>query len=115
MNNQEAFNIAYTRLIEQGQPSSSNSSCYYSRNGLKCAIGHLIPEDIAQKWDALDDSSISRMSFGSIYAAGLADCNVQFLTDLQDAHDQSRTGTFVDDFKAKASLIAEAWGLYVPE
>lgn len=62
MNKQELFQQSVTKLFNQGKPSIRNdirnldggpACAYRGGNGLKCAIGHLIPdENYDQKMEA---------------------------------------------------------------
>lgn len=47
MNKQEIFDKVYMELLKQKVPSMHNGRCLYrGPNGTKCAIGHLIPDEL---------------------------------------------------------------------
>lgn len=46
MNNQFIFDVVYTHLIRQQKRSEEYGMCYYKLNGLMCAIGCLIPDNL---------------------------------------------------------------------
>lgn len=58
MNNQQAFDIMIQHLRQQGQPSKEEGSsrCLYrGPDGLKCAVGALIPDNIySRHFEGLD-------------------------------------------------------------
>lgn len=88
MKRQEIFNRVYTHLLKQNQASKgSDDRCKYkSDNGLKCAIGCLIPDDIY-------DPKMEGMSIEFIYDSypKMKKLNlgreISFLSGLQKIHD----------------------------
>lgn len=47
MTHQEIFDFVWTKLCEQGAKSYENGKCRYrTSTRLKCAVGHLIPDDL---------------------------------------------------------------------
>lgn len=91
MNRQAVFNTVYTKLREQGKRSvDATGQCMYrAPDGAKCAIGHLIPDEL-YKGDMEGSSTYSegavadalRQVFGE-----LTDKDFEFFMHLQHAHD----------------------------
>lgn len=92
MTRQEAFDRAARGLAGQGFEKSlsvSGDKCLYrGAGGLKCAIGHLIPDEL---YDPKMDASVAdRVPFGTIIEiCGLHASDVEFAADLQSAHDDA--------------------------
>lgn len=90
MNRQEVFNTVYKKLVAQGKRcANDHGNCFYERDGMHCAVGHLLPE------------GHPGMSFqGSVYGLlhnhpdlketlGIeTDTDMDFLSSLQRAHDE---------------------------
>lgn len=131
MNKQEFFDAVVTGLIKQGAPSHSveDQSCMYrGPNGLKCAIGLLIPDEEYEQNPvegvgvdyAFDDGYWPTLN-------NLADTvPLKLMSAMQEAHDGTRYfegprgGThrfkvnstdWLSDFKSRAKQVAEVWGL----
>ena len=138
MNRQEIFDKAYLAILQQGRPSignmqeDGNMQCLYrGRRGAKCAIGHLIPDDLYQpdienrspyvllQPQEIDDAkqAVFRLILNKIFPdAGKLD--VEFLHALQEAHDKAAPAFLLNDFlptfKARAEEVALAYGLTIP-
>lgn len=89
MTNQEVFDKVLFALRKQGRASirythSQNSECAYrGHDGMKCAVGHLIPDE---KYNAgLEGVKCSDLQVR--YAAGLTEHQEDLGIALQDAHD----------------------------
>jgi hypothetical protein len=113
MNRQQAFDRAVSALIEQGEPAYSEfGCCYRTDGGLKCAVGHLMPEDKYQpgfEGVAASEPQILR-------AAGISAASANFLEALQDTHDGPAEegltdGAWVEAFKKRARIVADDFGL----
>lgn len=118
MNAQEIFDKVATHLIQQGEPAmNSNGDCVYRNDqGLKCAVGCLIPEDkyedrfenlgigsvlhfdesrqrdVDGLWDVLEEEGIAK------------DEHLQLLEDLQGTHDHWFDS--MDEVKEKLGCVA---------
>lgn len=107
MNSQEIFDTTYDAIMAQGKPSiGKDGICKYrGEGGTKCALGFLIDDETAQKWDV----------FGGIldvtYKTPVPDWvteNLSLLRDIQDVHDNAaNTPDFVADFKQHMQEVAE--------
>lgn len=111
MNNQEAFDKAVSGVLKQASKSFDfDHGCRYrGPNGLKCAVGHLIPDEIYKPE--------MEIGIASLYQENLEitmlfkDVSLPMLRALQRAHDNSSEISFVDDFKIKAFDIAAYYEL----
>lgn len=113
MDRQNAFDTAVRGVIEQGGFARENRlGRYRTETGLKCAVGHLLPDDAG-------DAVMNHMgavgslvsSHREIYATLGISSNedLLFLTDLQRAHDNA-----FDDltyFRAAAEVVARRYNL----
>lgn len=106
---QDIFNIAANGLLKQGKTSKDSVSCKYrGPNGLKCAVGMLIPDELYE--DTFEGHSAS--SSGVIKAlvkAGMPNtvAFADFLENLQDVHDDHQTG----DWERELVNFAHHYGL----
>lgn len=87
MTEQDIFNAAYLGLKAQGfKMSLRNGGCAYrGLNGLRCAVGHVIPDALYDP-EMEGDSAESDLVRKALAAIG-ADGHVQFLSQLQCVHD----------------------------
>ena len=138
MNRQEIFDKAYLAILKQGRPSTgvrnnSFQSCLYrGEQGVKCVIGHLIPDDLYQpeiegrmlyvllQLPEMDDAGYTafRAIFNKIFPDASRE-DIEFLHSLQLAHDQAALSllpveNFLERFKARAKQFALAYGLSIP-
>jgi len=113
MNNQQAFDIMVQHLRKQGQKSRNNGcgTCLYrGPDGLKCAIGALIPDELYSK--EMEGYTIDRLLINerdrfpelSKLFEGIDE---QLLSDMQDIHDFNEPDQWEYNFK----LIAEDYNL----
>lgn len=92
MTNQEIFDHVWTFLNKQRRQSKKELCVYRSNEGLSCAIGCLLDDETAHRFDDLGDQ-IGGSSIKDIYvhAADLIPKflgnDIQFLSDLQKVHD----------------------------
>lgn len=118
MNKQEIFDTVYEALMKQGKASIRNGICQYrGPGGTKCAIGHLIPDD-------LYDPSIESLTFHSL-PEYITDHIVgddedyktknQLLYRLQRAHDQYLNFYGIKEWKESMKDIAYEFNLHFPE
>jgi hypothetical protein len=116
MDNQTAFDIAYKGIIAQGGPSvmlkGGETACLYrGENGRKCAIGHLIPDEM---YTSDMDGEYSSLECAIQDSEIVID--FEFALDLQTVHDSlSRSENFIEEFKVGMAGLAAQYNLKVPE
>lgn len=116
MNIQEAFDRASQGVIDQGFMSlSAERGCCYKTGNLKCGVGHLLLDDeMCERWDRKGFAIISLMACMPVQAlndlkdSGLDQLPLQFLSDVQVAHDKAET---LSEFKRHMIGVAVDWGL----
>lgn len=120
MTAQEIFDFVWTKLREQGRGSASEDggTCFYrsSDGHLKCAIGHLIPDDLYKP--EMEGISVRRIldrfpELNIILSEDLIYWNIDFLYHLQDAHDGASVtgGMFVECLREQMKSVAERFKL----
>lgn len=110
---QEIFDIAYRGLASQGWKQSSNASgscAYRGKNGLKCAIGWLIPDEKYKRHMDRGNSSIDHKP-SVVNAAGINKSDMSFAVALQMIHDEVPSS----ELKASMEDFARDYGLTIPE
>lgn len=116
---QEIFNIVSTHLLEQDDKSAETDEkglfrCKYrGPNGLKCAIGILIPdEEYNPEWEGKCVNT-QNLSEGMPIAAacGISRADVDFARSLQHVHDLFD----VCDWRNQLKLFRSSWNLVWPE
>ena len=116
MTNQEAFNVSVCGLLRQGQPSFKLTDdgryrrCKYrGRDGCKCAIGFLIPDD---KYNLdCEDKLVQELD---LQHYGLKGPSLALLYRLQRAHDghyRDEGQVFCRGVARDAGEIAKEFGL----
>jgi len=136
---QEIFNIAYLGLASQGFKQSlslAKSACSYrGKDGLKCAIGHVITDDdlatsldsgmYNEPEDTKSGFSISSLLTGSLpldkKVQEIFDSSpqfIEFLRDLQNVHDRVpddwKKDTIPEHMKRNMEAFAATHKLSVP-
>ena len=124
MTKQEAFDKAWEFITAQGKPAMRGSgfggSCMYRSEGLSCAVGCLIPDEMAERWDDAREAAIDRIAlqFPEDYEERFGDLLPGFLREVQRAHDNAGTGPaaedFVSNFQARMRSVAGLHDLQVP-
>lgn len=112
MDRQKAFDIMVTALREQGRRSMNyrQTVCLFrGENQNKCAIGHLIPDDL---YDACFDeaSTLYDIMENNIMIKTYGEWergDLQFLSDMQLCHDNEDLKDWEPTWKA----IAEKYGI----
>ena len=99
---QEVFDIVVNHLFTQGRPAYDGvQGCMYrAPDGLRCAVGVLIPDDL---YDPEFETNSSDKVIHDLFKSGLADWreHEKLLLALQDTHDNSlRTSAY--DFYTSA-------------
>jgi hypothetical protein len=108
---QEIFNVAFLGMKSQGFKMSVNGNgvcAYRSPNGLKCAVGFLIPDDKYSK-------SLEGLSASSEVILGITEVSPhdkRFLKDLQEIHDISFSP---DNMSYDLKVFAENHRLTIPD
>ena len=126
MNRQLVFNKVYNHLLNQNRKAQDDTrNCKYRFEGLKCAIGCLIPDS---DYDPLmDDLDELKFEFGDDastkitqnppalkvlekYYGNLSDEDIYFLVSLQNIHDFY----YVTDWNGKLRAFACHNSLNIP-
>jgi len=108
MNKQEIFDKVATHLLTQMEKSGHivTSSCLYrSPNGLKCAIGCLIPDELYDP--EFEGKTVIDLPIDLLKTIGINDDHVYLLRVLQTVHDCNQPS----DWKEELRLIAKINGL----
>jgi hypothetical protein len=115
MYKQEMFNIAITKLWEQGvQCTNKDGNCIYHNDlGHRCAVGWLLSEEVATKY------AYSGCVRELIYTAGdelpsYIKQNMDFLNQLQLVHDVADPVHFRESMMSRAQRFAENHNLTLP-
>jgi hypothetical protein len=120
---QELFEKAINGLLQQGTVSYiQGTGCMYrGLNGTKCAVGHLIPDELYDPeietltfntYAASSDSMQSGKDkmFSIIKQMGLNKKTIDFLSDLQQSlHDDYANGTFGNSIYGSLELSYRTW------
>lgn len=94
----------YNHLISQGKASQTEMGfCRYRYGTLSCAVGCLIDDDLAAKWDRRSASSIRDIVDAGL-APGWITKHVDVLTKLQRIHDEAACG---DEFVSTIKKLFE--------
>ena len=121
MTPQEMFDTAYLKIIQQGQRSvkPTGGCAYRGQSNTKCAIGHMIPDNLAKAWDDRTDSSILQIRDTKRHPIPVFLINNRMLAaDIQSAHDNSADydrGTFISEFKYRMAQVAKDHKLTIPQ
>lgn len=123
--NQEIYDVVMLALWNQNKQSISEvieTSCAYRRtDGVKCAIGHLIPDSLYRKYFEMNDvENLSivireRNNKKFIPFLNFLQENLDFLQEMQTFHDDFSVNHYYDSFrdymKGCAPNFAEEHGL----
>lgn len=86
MNKQEVFDKVAAHLLQQKEKSMTMGRCMYrSANGLKCAIGCLIPDDLYES--SIENTPVYELPYFIIKHIGCEWEDLSFLSVLQKIHD----------------------------
>lgn len=103
MTEQEVFNRVAVHLLSQKKRSEDKFGCLYrSPEGLKCAIGCLIPDE--KYSPSMERNLVDRLDLSLI---GLSDIDLWFLESLQSIHDQYDPTHWLNEL----SYFAQDWGI----
>lgn len=115
---QIVFDIAAEALLKQGKKScdvDGDLCLYRGPNGVRCAIGHLIPD--AQYSPMMEGEPVRSLPVIEITNKGsvIKLDDLDFLARLQnDIHDRVDECSFVGDLKEAVSKFAETHCLDIP-
>lgn len=118
MNTQEVFDKAYLGLKSQGfrKSANHNNKCFYrGPAGLKCAIGHCIPDKAyCVDWDSKNGTLASdiQAELKEMDYDLFSEVSGDFLDNLQAVHDNSNSP---EDMKRRLQDFAKTCGLTVPK
>lgn len=107
---QELFDRVVTALILQGRPALNDGACAYrGEDGSKCAVGHLISDEVYRSYEVALDPDMNRLeeklvghelvqaALAQSLGAKLDQRAVDMLSWLQVAHDDSMHGGQASD------------------
>ncbi len=120
---QQAFDINWRHFVEEGgKPSYEGGCVFFKDRTCRCAIGLLIPDDLGKRWDAKYNGwMFAEIAEADREAKSLAiKYGIQFLSDLQYAHDTPASADATGDVftsRMKINLIdlAAKYHLQIPE
>ena len=104
---QQVFDTAYLGVMRQGALSKGDrASCYYRHPTLplKCAVGHLIDDTLADAWEGLT------VGYNMNLPHALSP-HRDLLMNLQEAHDASDN---LGEFQERAEKVARDHKLVMP-
>lgn len=109
--NQEVFDAVWNGLASQGFQRSigyEGTCLYRGPDGLKCAVGHLIPDNL---YDTdLEGKTVSQLIEAECLVGVFGEeVDTSFLFKLQQAHDTSD-----GNMKEKLASVATSFGLNYP-
>lgn len=118
---QEIFDKSISGVITQGELAvDANGTCryYVYPSGNRCAIGHLLHEDVARIWEFHNYTSICAEQSSirlnkmliDLDKSGISCVDVGFLEEIQNLHDVSYD---MSQFRQRAIKFAERHGLTV--
>lgn len=116
---QELFDNAWRQARRQGWARSLNDDgecCYRTATGERCNVGANIPDELYEEafegWacEVDEDELVNSIAARIRSAAGIADSDIEFANDLQDAHDN-----MFSDMRGNMRKLVEKYGLTIPE
>jgi hypothetical protein len=122
VNKQEIFNIVWIGLKSQDFRQSVNKyeSCQYRSGNLKCAFGHLIPDELYDKGiEGFTSDDFAKGDFRERfpelhewYNSNFSFDEQKFIRQLQKTHDFCN---YPSDMQTKLEKIAQVEDLSIPE
>ena len=122
MNIQEIFNKSVTHLNKQGKRAASYDEngeyegCKYrTDDGLSCAIGCLLDDEMAKRLDGLSKIGVnvgSLIRYHDNLPKWMNKDNKDFLMKLQDCHDTA-SKDFLTEFNSNAVKLGNYYGLNI--
>lgn len=111
LDRQNALDVAVLGIIEQGKRALEGTLCRYrTRDGRKCAIGMLIPDE---KYEPDMESMTTRAIFAAVGIFLKSKEDEDFLRSLRDCHDTAQND-FIPTFIYNTRKLAAEWGLIHP-
>ena len=114
---QQIFNRVWRHIIKQGGPAMDGNTCAYrAKNGRKCGIGVLIPDDMYEK--QIEGMTVCNLEEPFLKKCRLpaADDDMFFLRKIQSCHDQACDyPDFIGTFKKEMRYVAKKYKLTVPK
>jgi hypothetical protein len=111
---QEIFNVVYSGMKAQDFARSySNGECMYrGRNGMKCGVGHCIPDEHYSTGMEFEDASHPLIVEAVCARFGLQEDEYPFslLSDIQTVHDDED----FDTMQERLENLARDYGLTIP-
>lgn len=110
---QALFDKALTGIRQQGgfAVNGTLGCAYRTRDGRKCAVGHLIPDEIYKP----DMEGHGADVVWERVSPGATNKELCLVTKLQGAHDTSEFCGNMDSFESEMACIADSFGLtYTP-
>lgn len=117
MTPQEIFTKAYTHVIQQGEQciGSSGACQYRGLKGNMCALGPLIDDETALKWDQIGGVHQLAAKYNASELPDWFMPNFSLLAGIQNCHDNADSYVdFLTGFKASMQVVAEVYELEVP-
>lgn len=132
MTPQEIFDLALPRVLEQGKPAwDALDGCeYLKEDGSRCAVGQLLPVELAEVWASKRVGSVDDLMFSLRHYPVEVDYEVPswvvdhhaLLENIQLAHDRSALVSYKydpslwrEDFINRMQAVAQAFNLKFPE
>lgn len=116
-NNQDAFNRVWKHFIVEGNPQCTNlqKKCLYRHENNGCAIGCMLPDDLAQLADTTLSGNAINYVIKSIPGVKkwLENVHNDLLVQLQHAHDNPCYS--LSAMKMELLKIARRFDLTIPE
>ena len=114
MTSREIFDKVKKALLSQGKRSKGKDFCLYcSPTGLKCAIGHLIPEE--KYTDEIEGMSITEFPDDILQCILPSDKTekdgIDFLVELQNIHDLTLPSKWKKEFDQAEEDFLTIWYL----
>jgi len=130
---QEMFDKMYIGIVKQGKASYSikHANCMYrGPDGLKCGIGHLIPDDKYIPYlehFSIDELILNPSDFDTkcIISSLFLEQDSEFLDYAQQCHDEAyheskdagdtANDLFVEMYKERMQAVADKYNLTIPK
>ena len=107
MTNQEAFDTVVRHLRNQGRQAIDDGRCsYLTQDGLKCAVGCLIPDD--KYGTDFEGKSVTILPRTYL---GLEDVYYDLLERLEGVHDVHFHSGFTPEVKEHLRIVAHTYDL----
>jgi hypothetical protein len=104
----------HTQHWERATNEGSGSCAYRTDHGRKCGVGHLLDDDKAAEAIADNYTVFTLNQQGRLGKLGLdhiTNAEVDFLIDVQDAHDNAR----MHEARSRFAQLAHEWKLTWPK